>query len=301
MKKQNNQSARIQHKWSSLFIRGRLLLAAAAAMLVTSLQGQAATACLEIRCPTNIVRTTCSNEVQVTYEVWATNYCGPNFWTWCDPPSGSPFMLGNTPVDCYVIGSGQTNRCSFTVVVTRSANCPPTNCVEIRCPDDIVRTTCNDSTKVEYSVWATNRCKPTELWTGCIPPSGSEFALGDHTVDCYAIGSGETNWCSFKVTVIRGPNCPPTNCIEIRCPENIVKTTCSNSLEVHYSVWASNRCNPAALSTWCNPPSGTPFMVGNTLVECWAVGSGQTNKCEFVVTVLRDPNCDDCTENLLVN
>jgi len=177
-----------------------------------------------------------------------------------------------------------------------------TNCIEITCPGNIVRSTCSNGVPVTFTLSASNRCNPTSLSAGCSPASGSTFALGDTPVNCWAIGSGETNRCGFTVSVVRSANCPPTNCIEIRCPEDIIKSTCSVPLPVSYSVWASNRCSPPNISTWCSPPSGSPFGLGNTRVDCYAVGSGQTNQCSFTVVVVRDPNCpSDCSTNLLVN
>jgi len=72
----------------------------------------------------------------------------------------------------------------------------------------MVRYTCGSNcVPVLYGVWAENRCNPSDVWVTTYPPSGTCFPLGEHTVDAWAYGSGQTNHCSFTVTVLPDPNC----------------------------------------------------------------------------------------------
>src|SRR5262249_37534302 len=110
-------------------------------------------------------------------------------------------------------------------------------------------------------------------------------------------GSGNTNTCSFTVTVI--DNQPPT----ITCPANITvntaPTVCTSN--VTFTVTANDNCGAAPVVS--TPPSGFAFPVGTTVVTNVATdGAGNTNICTFTVTV-RDnhPPIINCPVNMTVN
>lgn len=236
-----------------------------------------------------MVRFTCSNSVVVTYSITASNRCNPNnLFVSCTPPSGSSFALGNTVVNCVAIGSGQTNQCSFTVTVMRGPNCPPTNCVDIVCPTNIIAECMGPGgTVVDYTLIANNRCLPSNpVYTWCTPPPRSAFPVGTTVVQCTAIssvGSGrwETNRCSFTVTV--RDTTPPL----LTCPRNIILS----SLQPWKVYWntpsATDNCD-SGVTVSCSPPSGSVFPFGSTPVTCTATDdSGNRSTCTFIVKLTR--------------
>lgn len=82
--------------------------------------------CLVLHCPTNVtVPCQTPNGAWVRYHLAATNRCAPHdLGIVCDRAVGSFFPLGTTPVNCVVIGGGETNRCTFNVTVL--STCEPT-------------------------------------------------------------------------------------------------------------------------------------------------------------------------------
>ena len=74
---------------------------------------------VSIRCPSNIVVNCKSPQgTQVSFAPVAQTQCGTPVDALCDPPSGSLFPIGTTPVVCRVGGAaGQQISCSFRVVV----------------------------------------------------------------------------------------------------------------------------------------------------------------------------------------
>jgi hypothetical protein len=74
-------------------------------------------------CYSNIVVTTCTSNVQVTWPFWAWDGCGgTNVSVWSTPPPGSFFNADTTTtvnVTAVDLCDNITNTCSFTVQVTR--------------------------------------------------------------------------------------------------------------------------------------------------------------------------------------
>jgi hypothetical protein len=89
------------------------------------------------------------------------------------------------------------------------------------------------------------------------------------------------------------PGPPP---ILINCPADIAATAQNSSgAVVTFSATASGGCGPAAPTVTCNPPSGSTFPVGTTVVTCTATdGCGQSVSCSFkvVVTLARQPGVE---------
>lgn len=78
------------------------------------------------------------------------------------------------------------------------------NCVVVSCPGNITACCAGNATNgtvVTYSVTASNVCAGTNLTASCLPPSGSQFFPGIRTVNCSATAGGQTNTCSFTVTI----------------------------------------------------------------------------------------------------
>src|SRR4029453_16061196 len=93
-------------------------------------------------------------------------------------------------------GSSNTNGCSFTVTVNDTE--PPS----ITCPANIVTNTAPGlcSQVVSFTPTTSDNC--TNVTVVCNPPSGSTFFQGVTTVGCGVTdGSGNTNGCTFTVTV----------------------------------------------------------------------------------------------------
>jgi uncharacterized repeat protein (TIGR03803 family) len=85
------------------------------------------TNCLQIQCPTNIVRLACTN-VPVFYQPTVTDSCCSNWTVVCTPPSGSVFALGTiNNVHCVATDcNSNTASCAFTVTIQCPSNSPCT-------------------------------------------------------------------------------------------------------------------------------------------------------------------------------
>jgi hypothetical protein len=117
----------------------------------------------------------------------------------------------------------------------------------------------------------------------CTPASGTAFGVGATTVNCTVSDStGNQASCSFTVTVQDMQ--PPV----ISCSGNLVKGTDPNQCTavVNYTTTATDNCPLPVGAVVCNPPTGTAFPRGVTMVNCTATdGSGNQASCSFMVTV----------------
>jgi probable HAF family extracellular repeat protein len=118
----------------------------------------------------------------------------------------------------------------------------------------------------------------------CVPTNGSRFSKGLTVVTCSAHdGSGNTNTCSFTVTVL--DNQAP---VISGCPGNLTNyiTAGSASAVVTWTTpTASDNCD-GNLAVVCVPPSGSLFTVGSTSVTCRASDtSSNSDSCRFTVNV----------------
>jgi uncharacterized repeat protein (TIGR01451 family) len=131
----------------------------------------------------------------------------------------------------------------------------------------------------------------------CNPPSGSTFPIGATAVSCGTQSGGD---CSFTVTVhdTRAPVQPT-----ISCPGNVSigeDSPDSASAVVNY---ASPTTTGNCVTTTCDPPSGSTFNLGTTVVNCTATdSSNNTVDCSFTVTVTSGAACTltcpgDVTQN----
>jgi autotransporter-associated beta strand protein len=253
-----------------------------------------------LTCSSNIVvnSTNCGSAgTTVFFTSSATGGCGPTIVN-CNPPSGSTFPIGTTIVTCIATDScGNKTNCSFNVTVNP---CPP---VVLTCSSNIVVSATNCGTGAGANVFYTSSvsggCGPATV--SCNPPSGSFFPIGTTLVTCTAFDCGVvvTN-CSFTVTVTP-PSCPP---IVLTCSSNILvnSTSCGNTgAVVFYNSSATGGCGPTTVS--CNPPSGSAFPIGTTIVTCIATDScGNKTNCSFNVTVNPCPPVVlTCSSNIVVN
>jgi hypothetical protein len=195
-------------------------------------------------------------------------------------PAG-PYPVGTNSVTLTVTDDdGATGSCGALIIVA-DGTAP-----QITCPADI--TTPADSgscsATVSFSATATDNCPGVSV--SCTPPSGSIFT-GTTNVNCTATdAAGNTDACSFSVTVV--DNEPPT----ITCPSDITTDADSGqcTATVSFNPTASDSCGSATVV--CVPPAGA-FPVGTTAVTCTASDAGgNTAICSFNVTVVdnQDPS-----------
>ena len=169
-----------------------------------------------VSCPANITTDNtpgrCDARVDYPPPTTADNCPGP-VTVDCNPPSGSIFPKGVTPVTCAATdASGNQESCQFSVTVN------DTEKPSISCPADI--TTDNTPGRcdalVDYPPPTTgDNCSGVTYV--CSPPSGSIFPLGSTTVTCTATdASGNEASCQFVVTVLPASAGCETPCLELQ-------------------------------------------------------------------------------------
>ena len=217
------------------------------------------------------------------------------------------FIAAGTPLDTVITNTASIssatnelndsdNTSSFGTTVTGES----TTCT-INCPSNITQD--NDANQcsavVTYSTPSTsgNCGSPPDNAVTCSPASGSVFPMGSTVVTCSTQSGGA---CSFTVTVHdTRPPVQPT----ITCPGNITTgedTPDSGEATVNYPPpTTTGNC----VTTACDPPSGSRFVVGTTTVNCTATDSANNMKsCAFTVTVTSGAACTltcpaDVTQN----
>ncbi|MCP4275362.1 MAG: HYR domain-containing protein, partial [Gammaproteobacteria bacterium] len=133
---------------------------------------------------------------------------------------------------------------------------------------------------VNYNSSASDTVDGT-LPSGCVPASGSTFALGNMTVNCSVTDSANnTTAGSFTVTV------QDTTAPILTLPANINReaTSVAGAI-VNYSTSANDAVD-SGLSASCLPASGSTFVLGSTVVNC-SVTDTSTNSTSgsFTVTI----------------
>jgi len=240
----------------------------------------------QILCSSNVV-VECAGPLgtEAFFIVTATDTCDAEVPVVCSPPSGTRFPFGVSDVICVAVDdSGNTNQCSFTVTVQDTT--PP----EITCPADVTRDTdpgvC-EAVLSPGSAIGSDICADVSV-AGVRSdglaltnpyPKGVTWITWTATDDV-----GLTNACVQTITVIDTE--PPT----IECPTELLVAELpedSGSAVVTFDPpAATDNCDPPPVVT-CDPPSGSTFPVGDTLVGCVATdAAGNTNFCTFVVRVI---------------
>jgi subtilisin-like proprotein convertase family protein len=112
------------------------------------------------------------------------------------PAIGTVLAQGTHPLTLVATDSGgQSSTCLVTLVVVDAA--PPV----LSCPGNYTVQCAGPTTVVNYPVTAADLCTPG-VTPVCVPPTGSALPLGATPVACFAAdASGNTNTCSFTVTV----------------------------------------------------------------------------------------------------
>ena len=156
-----------------------------------------------VSCPNGVSAECTGGLTPVTYIASASDLCDGAVPVTCVPPSGTGFRIGSSNVVCRATDSaGNVSTCRFVVTVTDTT--PP----RVTCSPDInVGTTNTAGQVVGYPAGASDPCGIASF--GCQPSSGSLFPVGTTTVTCVAVdGSGNSNACSFRVTVRLLNRCP---------------------------------------------------------------------------------------------
>lgn len=197
----------------------------------------------------------------------------------CEPASGSVFPVGDTVVTCTGFDLKQEmTSCQFVV---RVRTVPP---LQLACPPKLdVECDSSAGSVVQYALPAvTGGCvDPATVTVVCDPPPGSVFPPGLTTVNCTAeTPDGQRATCSFTVTV-RDSHPPQLNCP----PDLVAECDSGAGALVNFNVAAADACDPKPTIT-CEPPSGSVFPMGATLVTCRAKdAAGNESTCTFTVTV----------------
>jgi hypothetical protein len=218
-----------------------------------------------VSCPGNITSNVAAavTESVVHYTVDGSDNC-PGVMITGNPPSGSTFPLGTTPVTVTAVDTaGNTNTCSFNVTVQADAPCV------INCPSQLFTNPAPGlcGATVTFNVSSSGTCPTINV----DPPSGSFFTTGTTPV---TVTSNGLTVCTFPVTVTDVQ--PPT----LTCPANITTT----NPVVNYSVTVADNC--AVASTNFSIASGATFPLGtNPVTVIAADAAGNTSTCTFNVVV----------------
>jgi hypothetical protein len=238
-----------------------------------------------IQCPADRVITTCSNSAVLVYPAPVVN--PPGTTVVCTPPSGTIVPLGVHQITCIASNGCGRAECTFKVTVR------PLPQVTIQCPTNTLI----------YTIPCGSNCAPVvyplpTVFNGalesCNPPLGTCLPEGVHVIVCRGTNQCGGVLCEFPVRVIKGQGSPP----EIRCPNDMTVTTCSNSATV---VYPAPLVIPAGTSVTCTPASGSIFPAGTTVVTCVASNDCGRAQCQFNVTVRRIPEPSiQCPANITV-
>jgi hypothetical protein len=195
----------------------------------------------------------------------------------CNPPSGTCLPVGNHPVVCRATNDcGVVVGCEFIVRVIVGDGQPP----RILCPTNVLT----------FTIPCGSNCVPVfyplppvlnGVLVGCNPPPGTCLGVGIHPITCLATNPCDRDVCTFTVRVVEGQDQPPI----IRCPQDITVVACSNdcAIVVYPPPVVIN-----GVLVKCEPPSGSCFPVGVTVVNCIASNSCARAECKFTVRVIPD-------------
>lgn len=245
-----------------------------------------------ITCPANVTKNTdptkCFTTATYPAPTVSDNCSGVGTPT-CSPASGSTFQKGTTTVTCMVSdASSNQSTCMFTVTVNDN------EAPSVTCPANIVKNTDPDkcTAVATYSASANDNCPGVGV--ACSPASGTMFPKGTTTVTCTATdASGNTTICRFTVQV--NDTQPPV----ITCPAGVTTVTptpgATSAVITYPAPVVTDNCGA---TTSCNPPSGSTFPTGCTVVSCTATdASGNTALCFFNVCVFNICLQDDSSPN----
>lgn len=160
------------------------------------------------------------------------------------------------------------------------AEAPDTTPPTITCPTEVDHNTDPGQCAAMVSFTVTAVDDRPGVTVICTPPSGSVFQKGNTAVMCVATdaaGNSATN--SFPV-IVQDREKP-----QLVIPADMT-VPCHNALlvPVQFTVTASDNCD-GQVSVECDPPPGSGFPIGTTVVHCVATdSSGNTSTGSFLVT-----------------
>lgn len=199
------------------------------------------------------------------------------------PASGGNFPVGATNVTFEVNDNvGSTASCTFTVTVNDVEN-PDINCganLTVNTDPGVCSATVNYNAPT-----ATDNCNNFTVAPISGQGIGGTFALGTSTETWRATdGGGNTDDCSFTITVVDGEN--PT----ITCPSNMTVNADPGacSAVVNYNApQASDNCSIGSAILTAGLSSGSIFPSGVTTQTFSATdAAGNSATCSFDVTVV---------------
>jgi hypothetical protein len=215
------------------------------------------TATVEADAYTGILDATCN---------WWGDITGP---TNADNPGGA----GTT------VGGGSVTFSPWLTSSDLSAPCPDNDLALSGVPTNItVDATTSAGAVVTYTPPVANDEDGGSLTVDCNPPSGSTFPIGVTTVTCTTTDTDDvpnTATANFTVTV----NAVADNDLALSgVPTNItVDATTSAGAVVTYTPPVAKDEDGNARTVDCNPPSGSTFPIGPTLVTCTASDPDDSN------------------------
>ena len=110
---------------------------------------------------------------------------------------------------------------------------------------------------------------------------------GDHAVRVTVLDGALSATCDMAITV-QGDTIEPA----IACPEDVLVRTDPGQCTAMVSFAPKATDNCPDVTVVCDPPSGTAFPIGTTLVTCTATDTaGNTAQCAFNVTVQVTNRC----------
>ena len=195
----------------------------------------------------------------------------------CTPASGSTFPYGVTTVTCSVADlAGNVTSGTFTVDVV-DTTAPTLSGGE---GADVEAT--GSLTSVEYTEPAAEDIRDGAITPVCVPPSGSDFPVGETTVTCTATdANGNASSVDLSV-VVRDTTGPAIDVPDLDATE----ATGPGGAEVEFDVSATDLVDGPTEVT-CDHDSGATFGLGDTLVTCTSTDSrGNGSTSSFTVSVV---------------
>jgi hypothetical protein len=212
--------------------------------------------------------TSCTNVVGITFQLdggptnTVCNNCGFN------PAFSFPLTFSSTCSNHTLLvttrdAGGQVSSASSQIAL--NSMLPAINCST----NLLVWAPTTNMVPVTFNVTATSFCTGGPATVVCSPPSGSLFPAGTNTVSCYAVDAcGNTNTCSFLVTVISPPrltiNLTRTNTVVISWPSLSPGFVLQQTPALAPSAWVNVSQTPAdngtTRSVVINPPTGDLFF-----------------------------------------
>jgi hypothetical protein len=151
-----------------------------------------------------------SANVPAGTDVWVTwdvTTLAQQWWSGVYPNQGLVLTPGGNNAMQLFFASREDATNSPRLMITYT---PPTNCLSIYCPTNLTAYLCGSNcVTVPFVVTGSNACNPQDFSVTTDLPTNYCFSQGTTWVHATAFGSGQSNQCSFSVTVLS--DCPPSS------------------------------------------------------------------------------------------